>query len=224
MCGRYSLVTNPEVLIENYELDIQETLNVSYNITPTQDAYVLTNSFPTKLIQMKWGLLPSWSKQGNLTGTMINARSEAIFTKPSFRIPIRRQRCLVPADSFYEWRKEGKKKIPYRIMPNDEELLTFAGIWDQWKSHKGVINTFSIITCQANLDVSDIHDRMPLIFYNRSDQKKWLKDIKLSEIEQLMVVPLSGMLKKYRISEAMNSPSFNQATIHDQVKEPPRLF
>ena len=226
MCGRFSIAPKkqriPEDLLKKppFQLDI----DFSYNVAPTQLAPVITNSTPDSISQLHWGLVPAWSKDGKLNGKMINARAEGIFTKPSFRMPIRKNRCLVLADSFYEWRKEGKRKKPYRILPQNEELMTFAGIWEEWIQGTKNIKTFSIITCAANRDVADLHDRMPVILNTQEQREAWLSELSIEQIEILLEPPAAGYLKMYRISELMNSPSYNTADIHEAVYDPPTLF
>ena len=173
MCGRYSFSTTRELIAEELEVESPLQLELNFNIAPTHLAYVITNQNSNALDQLNWGLIPSWSKDGKLTGKLINARIEGISTKPSFRMAIRKRRCLVIADSFYEWRKEGRNKIPYRIRPNSEKLLALAGIWEEWHGEHGKkIRTFSILTTDANEDVKNIHNRMPLFFPTREAQKK----------------------------------------------------
>ncbi|NNE28034.1 MAG: SOS response-associated peptidase [Saprospiraceae bacterium] len=224
MCGRFSFSTSREKIQEEFGVRAPKQLEISFNIAPTQQAYVITNKDPESLARMNWGLVPPWSKEGRLTGKMINARSEGIFTKPSFRIPIRKKRCLVPGDSFYEWVKEGKKKKPFRIFPKSGSLFAFAGIWEYWSDEKTEIFSFSILTCDANKEVSAVHDRMPLFFEDEESRKNWLSDIPLPEIEKLLKMPADGILDMYRVTDKANSPSYNESAIHKEVYDPPTLF
>jgi len=223
MCGRYSLSTKSKIIQEEFSIEVPFQLEISFNIAPTQLAYVITNQKPNVIQQMQWGLIPSWSSSTKLSGQMINARSESIFEKPSFKEAILQRRCLIPADSFYEWKKEGNSKKPYRILPIDGSLMCFAGIWETWKDDNNEIQTFSIITCPANVDVDTLHNRMPVILY-QNDRQRWLQNIDVQEIQDLMKTPLPGKLKMYRITAKANSPGFNQASIHQEVKENPTLF
>ena len=155
MCGRYSLVTTKEQLQEQLGPDIQMPLELplNYNVAPTQASLVLTNYDPGRLQAYRWGLVPHWSKDTKSGARLINARRESIATKPSFRIPVRKRRCLVVADSFYEWRKEADQKLPYRIALEDGKLLLFAGIWDVWRDANEEWRTFSIITTDPNREM-----------------------------------------------------------------------
>ena len=129
MCGRYSFSVSAERIKQQFpELETGENLRLSYNIAPTQHAYVIANNDPKKLQYLTWGLIPHWSRDGKNSGKLINARREGISGKPSFRIPIRSRRCIVLADSFYEWRKIGKNKVPYRIFLKNGALLEMAGV------------------------------------------------------------------------------------------------
>lgn len=225
MCGRFSLATSKEKLQQQLPfVEATETLRVSYNIAPTQHAYAVTNEQPERLQYITWGLVPHWSKDGKKTGRLINARLEGIETKPSFRIPVRKRRCLVPADSFYEWRREGTQKIPYRIFLKSGDLMIFAGIWDVWYSGDYGLKTFSIVTSDANEEVSHIHNRMPLILTSLEAQKKWLEADDLDEILSLMETPADGILNKYRVSDQVNSVVNNAPELHYEVPEPPTLF
>ena len=225
MCGRFSLATSKEKLQQQLPfVEIAEPLRVSYNIAPTQHAYVVTNDQPSRLQYITWGLVPHWSNDGKNTGRLINARREGIETKPSFRIPIRKRRCLVPADSFYEWKREGAKKIPYRILMKDGSLLLLAGVWDVWYNGDYGLKTFSIITTPPNFEVAGIHSRMPVIFHTAEQQRTWLEASDLSEILGMLQTPPDGLLEMFRVSELVNSVGNNSPDLHYEVPEPPTLF
>lgn len=225
MCGRFSLATSKEKLQQQLPfVEVTDPVRVSYNIAPTQHAYVVTNDLPERLQYITWGLVPHWSNDGKNTGRLINARREGIETKPSFRIPVRKRRCLVPADSFYEWRREGAKKIPYRIFLKSGGLMMFAGVWDIWYNGDYGLKTFSIITTDANEEISAIHNRMPVILTGIEAQKSWLEADELDDILELLFTPPDGMLKMYRVSELVNSVANNSPELQDEVTEPPTLF
>lgn len=225
MCGRFSLATSKEKLQQELSfIETAETLRVSYNIAPTQHAYVVTNDQPERLQYITWGLVPHWSKNGKNNGRLINARREGIETKPSFRIPIRKRRCLVPADSFYEWRREGTRKIPYRIFLEDAHLLLFAGVWDIWYNKDYGVKTFSIITAPPNEEMSGIHNRMPVFLQSKEQQMAWLHSDDLGETLSLLQTPPDGTLNMYRVSELVNSVGNNSPDLHYEIPEPPTLF
>jgi putative SOS response-associated peptidase YedK len=225
MCGRFSLVTTKEKLQQQLPfVEVPDTMHISYNIAPTQDAYVVTDEDPSHLQQLAWGLVPYWSDDGKNAGRLINARREGIETKPSFKMPIRKRRCLVPADSFYEWRKEGRNRVPYRILLKDDNLMVFAGVWDEWRKDGHVFRSFSIITTDANGDMADLHDRMPLLLTTPGQQRRWLELEDLDEVLTLLQTPLDGSIKKYRVSEKVNSVANDSPMLHTEVLEPPTLF
>ncbi len=125
---------------------------------------------------MQWGLVPKWAKEPNIGYKMINARSEGIFEKPSWRGPIKYQRCLVPANGFYEWRREasGRVKTPYFIHPKDQGLFAFAGIYEIWHDPQGnELWSYAIITTTPNAEMTSVHDRMPVILHP-DDWELWL--------------------------------------------------
>jgi len=224
MCGRYSFVTAKQKVEEQLQVHLNHELQTSYNIAPTHFAPVIINDTNQPLRYFNWGLIPHWSRDGKLSGKLINARKEGIASKPSFRMPIRKKRCLVPADSFYEWRPYGKKKVPYRIHLKDDSLMMMAGIWDEWKLGDELVRSFSIITTTPNNDMQLIHNRMPVIFLEKEKQEKWLSDISLDETLELMQTPADNSLHIYRVSEMVNSVKSNSPHLHEEVLEPPTLF
>ena len=126
MCGRFSLVTSPEKLKQQFgDIETGHNLKLSFNVAPTQHSYVITNEHPSRLDYCRWGLVPHWAKDSKNAAKLINARMEGIASKPSFRVPIRKRRCIVVADSFYEWRQEGKQKVPFRIY----RLMAACWLW-----------------------------------------------------------------------------------------------
>ncbi|MDX1941385.1 MAG: SOS response-associated peptidase [Saprospiraceae bacterium] len=225
MCGRFSFSTSKEKLQQQFgEIETGSNLRINFNVAPTQHSYVVTNDSPNRLQYITWGLIPHWSNDGKNTGKLINARMEGIATKPSFRLPIRKRRCWVIADSFYEWRKDGNQKIPYRIMLKNGELLVMAGIWDVWYKGDYAIKSFSIITAPPNKEMSPFHDRMPIIFTDKTQQQRWLEDIDVDEVLTLMNTPKDDILNIYRVSEKVNSVINNSSELHEPVPETPKLF
>lgn len=225
MCGRFSLATTKEKLQQQLQLlEMEDELLVSYNIAPTQLAYVVTNENPGRLETLNWGLVPRWSPDGKNGGKLINARREDIAEKPSFREPIRRHRCLVPADSFYEWRREGKRKLPYRILLKNGDLMVFAGIWDTWQKGEVKLKTFSIITTEANAEMADLHNRMPVLLTTREEQRSWLASEDLEEVLGFLRTPEEGIIYRYRVTDQLNTFANNYPQLHLEIKEPPTLF
>jgi putative SOS response-associated peptidase YedK len=225
MCGRFSFVTSPEKLRQQLgDIETGENLKLSFNIAPTQHAYVLTNEEPGRLNYYRWGLIPHWAKDSSNASKLINARMEGIGAKPSFRVPVRKRRCLVIADSFYEWRTEGKQKTPFRILPKDDSLLVMAGIWDIWHDGDYAVKTFSIITAPPNAEVAPLHNRMPLLLPTPKAQQRWIADLNVEEVMNMLQPPPDGLLKKYQVSDRVNNVRNNTPDLHEKVGEQGRLF
>lgn len=207
-------------------LDLPEVIHMRFNIAPTQQAYVISGDQPRTLQRMEWGLVPFWSKDGLNQGKLINARSEGIETKPSFREPIHSRRCVVPADSFYEWRRSpGGRKIPYRILLPADRLMFMAGIWDEWRSGKTVKHSFSIITTQPNREMSELHNRMPVLLQDPADVERWLRpELPFDDVLNMMHPPADGTLRMYRVSERLNSAAVEGPELQQEEPEELRLF
>ena len=226
MCGRYSFAPKPKQLDAQLR-DVQRPaeLKISFNIAPTHPAYVIANDKPGVLQMMTWGLVPHWSTDGKNSGKLINARAEGIGEKPSFREPVHSRRCLVPADSFYEWRTEpGGRKVPYRILLQNGELMFMAGIWEEWKKGDEVKRTFSVITTTPNREMSDLHNRMPVILADTTAQQSWLSDLPLDAALALLHPAADDSLTIYRVSEKLNKPGYDAADLQEEVGEEWRLF
>lgn len=203
MCGRFSLTSDEQQLNMFFELSGGNAPYVPrYNGAPTQLLPVITSEVPKKLQLFRWGLIPNWAKEVSRV-PLINARSETLEDKPSFKNIFARRRCLVPADGFYEWVHSGKK-LPYRFTLADESLFAFAGIWDSWKSPAGeCINSFAILTTEANEMMEPIHDRMPVIL-QKEHFNSWLAKSNEQELKPLLKPLPSNKMKKYRVPETIN--------------------
>lgn len=212
MCGRFSFAPPIDLIAETFQIaDVPwELYRPRYNIGPGQLLMVITNDGGERRVHLwKWGLIPSWAKDAKLTYSTFNARSETVFDKPMFRGPIRRQRCLVPADGFYEWKKGEKGKQPMRIVLQNQPIFAFAGIYDVWlDAEKQPIPTVSIMTTMPNELMADIHDRMPVILPSEAEES-WL-DPAIQEREaiapllvpypanRMMVFPVSSLVNNVR--------------------------
>jgi putative SOS response-associated peptidase YedK len=180
MCGRYTL-TSQDGLVDDFEaaLDPIVPTNVwwkpRFNVAPTQDAPVVRLRDGVRTIEMmRWGLVPFWGgRAGAKPPLMINARLETLETKATFRDALERRRCLVPADGFFEWQKQGKHKTPMWIHIDDHRTFAFAGLWAKAKTDAGELHSYTIITGPPNPLVAPIHDRMPVIL-DRSAWAAWL--------------------------------------------------
>lgn len=178
MCCRYNLKTNPREFADFFDLPLFRDLpEASFNVAPTETMPVITSVAGQRVATNKrWGLLPAWAKEIKFGVRTINARSETIDEKPAFRSAFKRQRCLVPASGYFEWKKiDAKNKQPYNIVMKDRSLFAMAGLWESWKNpvDQRVIESFTIITVDSNLLTSNVHDRMPAILH-RDEFDIWL--------------------------------------------------
>ena len=171
MCGRYTLVKKAEDIAKRFKVDVGPAYKPRFNAAPTQLLPVITTDSPEGLSWFYWGLIPSWSKDKSISTKLINARAETISEKASFRTALQKRRCIIPADGFYEWKPVSKKgKVPYRITLLNEELFSFAGLWEEYEDDEGdTVHTFTIITTQANSTLQNIHERMPVILKKEAE-------------------------------------------------------
>ncbi len=212
MCGRYSFAVVDELIEERFGVRVRTAIyKARYNCAPGQDLAVISNEDPSELRLYHWGLIPFWAKEKSIGYKLINARSESI-TEKSYKNAFRSRRCLVPADSFFEWKKHPAKE-PYRILMKDEAPFSMAGIWDKWTSPEGeIIHSFSIMTTSPNELLSQVHDRMPVIL-DKSDEKRWLSPLPESELMDMLKPYPAEKMKAYKISQLVNSPKNDSAEI-----------
>jgi putative SOS response-associated peptidase YedK len=210
MCGRYRLSRRKQ-LVEEYFGTVSEDddWNPRYNIAPSQPVVTIRKDAREpvrKLSTMRWGLVPSWAKDPGIGYKTINARSETVTTTASFREPFKSQRCLIPADGFYEWKREGKTKQPYCFEVNDGELFAFAGLWDRWTSPQGeTIESCTILTTTPNSFLAEIHDRMPVIL-RRENYDLWLDpDFRKMTLVSGMLSPFdAALMRRYAVGSRVN--------------------
>ena len=180
MCGRYTLRTPANVLVKQFNLPGLVELPERYNIAPTQSVLGIraaseeSAKLPCEAAMFRWGLVPFWAKDPTVGNRMINARAETVASKPAYRAAFKRRRCLVPADGFFEWQKQGKTKQPFYMHMDDGQPFAFAGLWERWgKEDDESIESCTVITTQPSPLLADIHDRMPVIL-EPSDYEIWL--------------------------------------------------
>lgn len=215
MCGRYTIIAKAEEIEKRFNVEVPELYTPSYNAAPTQILPVITNQRPEGLSFFKWGLIPSWAKDTSIGPKLINARSETISEKVSFKNALVHHRCLIIADGFYEWKRStNKSKIPYRIFLNTKKLFAFAGLWEEYKDeNQNLVHTFTIITTKANKVISNIHERMPVIL-DQDSEKLWLSS-EPSTAEQLeLLKPYSGQKMEFHtVSHLVNAVSNNNVQL-----------
>ena len=181
MCGRFTLRTPLSVLARQFRFELDEAIAATarYNIAPTQDVLAVRSNEVGRreLVALHWGLIPPWSKDAKLAYSTINARADTIGTKPAFKTAFLKRRCLILADGYYEWRREGKAKLPVLYEVNGGEPFAFAGIWESWRGPPGAsgasLESCTIITTGANELAAEVHDRMPVIL-GENEYDRWL--------------------------------------------------
>ncbi len=208
MCGRYTLSTPIDVVRDLFDLTEAPELRPRFNIAPTQEAPVVRVQAGARGLDLvKWGLVPYWAKDPS--SGPINARSETVAEKPSFRAAFKKRRCLVVADGFYEWQKvAGSGKQPFYFQLPDSRPFAFAGLWERWAKGDEPLETFTILTKEANQIVGEIHPRMPVIL-GREAYAPWL-DPELQDggmLSGLLEIGPMDELTRYPVSTYVNSPA-----------------
>lgn len=214
MCGRFTLRASASVLAEQFAAIADITLVPRFNVAPTQPIAVVrarpdSSPLQRELAIVRWGLIPSWAKDAGIGGRMINARSETVAAKPAFRAAFRRQRCLIPADGFFEWRRQGKSKQPYFIQMAGEQPFAMAGLWESWNGPDGnEIESCTILTTLPNELMQVIHDRMPVILPSETCGE-WLDPAQADPepLKRLLVPFDAGQMKARPVSSYVNRPS-----------------
>jgi putative SOS response-associated peptidase YedK len=212
MCGRFTLFEADKVLSKEFGVSGVPPLSPRYNIAPSQPIAAVRTPHTgggRELALLRWGLIPSWSKDPAIGNRLINARAETVQEKPSFRNAFRRHRCLIPANGFYEWQRQERGKQPYFVRMRDERIFAFAGLWDRWESpDDGVIETCAILTTAANAVLAPIHGRMPVIL-PQAEYARWL-DPALKDPDSLspLLVPFPPEeMLAIPVSPRVNAPS-----------------
>ncbi len=226
MCGRYTLATIEEHLVQEFDVLQTDIIESRYNIAPTQSAPIvrmMDGDRRRQLDTMRWGLIPHWAKDSTIGNRMINARSESVDSKPSFRKPFRSQRCLIPCTGFYEWKKvEGgtpsrPKKQPYYIRRQDERVFAFAGLWDRWHGPEGeAIESYAILTTEPNDLLRPLHNRMPVIIAP-NDYDLWLAT-NIQDVDSLkpLFQPYAGdEFAAYTVGTQVNNPANDHPSCMD---------
>jgi putative SOS response-associated peptidase YedK len=208
MCGRFTLNLSPDQLAVAFGIPAS-SITPRYNIAPSQQIAVIRNfSGERHLGYIRWGLVPSWADDISIGYKLINARSETVFEKNSFKRAIRTRRCLVPASGFIEWKHSGNEKTPFYITMTNNNPMAFAGIWEQWKApDHSVLETCAILTTAANHLMESIHDRMPVILHPQ-EYSLWL-DREVSEpesLKQLFKPYPAEVMQACQVSSLVNNP------------------
>ncbi|MGH3434228.1 MAG: SOS response-associated peptidase [Thermocrispum sp.] len=255
MCGRYAATKDPATLVKEFDAaDNTEDLAppVDHNVAPTKNVVTVVQRHPRdadgvvqedepaqrQLRVMRWGLIPFWAKDRSIGAKMINTRAETASTKPAFRKALKRHRCLLPADGWYEWQRRGGpkgSKQPFFMTPRDGSSLAFAGIWETWRDPKAdddapPVVSCSVLTTDAVGPLADIHDRMPLVLPSHAWQR-WL-DPDLDEVGGMLEPPsldLVHTLELRPVSDRVNNVRNNGPELLDRIEpaqelDEPALF
>lgn len=227
MCGHIILFSAPHVLAEKFFLDEVPVLSPRYNIAPASDiAGVVPNPRSVgRLVKMfRWGLVPPWSKGSEVGVKMINARSETVLEKPSFREAFLARRCLVPVDGFFEWQKRENGKQPFLFRRKDQTVFALAGLWEKWQDDQGQpLETCTILTTTANSTMRPIHHRMPVVL-PEAGWKDWL-DLpgdKADHLLKLLRPSSPDILLAHPVTRKVNKPAFDQPECLEPVWDDPQ--
>ena len=217
MCGRFSVNIDYEELKARYPNHKVAPVKPFFNFAPTMQLPVIIND---GVINMKWGLIPSWAKDNSFASKMINARSETLLEKPSFKNLVDTNRCVIISNGFYEW--DTKTKSPYFIYSTNNKIMAFGGLYSSWINQSNeTIYTFTIITTEPNNTLSKIHHRMPLIL-NEGDDIKWINNSNNYEsVKDLIKSFEDHKIDMYEISTLVNSVKNDNSEIQSRVN---RLF
>jgi len=230
MCGRFTVAVPREDLFDEFGLtEAPFDIHPRYNVAPTQIAPVLLrgDEGAFRLAGFRWGLVPFWAAGPEVGQRMINARAETMAEKPAFSAAFRERRCLVPADGWYEWLKDGKSRTPMWIHLRSRRPFAFAGLWERWGPRKDPLRTFTIVTTAAAPSIRQIHDRMPLVL-DRAARDRWLDPAAdPGELLQLARPYPGDDLEAWAVSKLVNSPAndvpdciFPVATSPDRANDP----
>ncbi|HZS65132.1 MAG TPA: SOS response-associated peptidase [Xanthobacteraceae bacterium] len=222
MCGRYTLISAPEAIRALFRYREQPNFPPRYNVAPTQPiAIVRLAARERQFALVRWGLLPSWIKDPRAFSLLINARGESVQDKPAFRAAMRRRRCLIPADGFYEWKRAGMSKQPYYIHRSDGSPLAFAGLWETWTGPNGEeLETAAIVTTAANRQLAALHGRMPVILEPDAFDL-WLDCDRVdAKTASALIAPApDGSLEMYPVSTAVNRVANDAPPLIDPIAE-----
>ena len=220
MCGRYTQHHSTDQVVMRFSVD-ESLADVSerYNVAPTQSAPIVYQKDDKRVLaSFRWGLIPSWAKDTTIGSKLLNARAETVAEKPSFRNALKRRRCLVPADGYYEWQQEGKQKRPILFQRVDHDLFAFAGLWEEWKGPDGIeMRTFTVITTTPNELAARTHDRMPAILC-RDDEAVWLNQNPdasdaVTELLSLLRPYPQKLMEALPVSTRVNSVAFDDPAL-----------
>lgn len=225
MCGRYYRRSDKQRIADAFRVGVPPSFDIlpSYNVAPQSFQPVIRLNGDTgerEFVQMRWGLVPFWSRDAKIAYSTINAKCETCATSPAFREALKRRRCLVPADGFYEWQKlDAKDKQPYAIGLKDGAPLAFAGLWERWtdKATNQPLETYTIITTEPNELTAAVHDRMPVILAPR-DYERWMAPGEPAQLPVDFLRPFDAdMMTMWKVGKDVGSVKNNTADLLNQA-------
>jgi putative SOS response-associated peptidase YedK len=220
MCGRYAVTLPPDAMATLFGSADRPNLPPRWNVAPTQSAPMVAigKAGDRRIISARWGLRPAWMAKDLPTGPLFNARSETVADKPSFAKAFARKRCLIPADGFYEWQRNGKMRTPYFVARSDKQPVAFAGIWEAAPDGQGgTLLSMAMITCAADASFVPIHDRFPVVL-QPSNWQTWLAlETPKTQLQDLLVAPSAGYMVPYRVSDHVNKVANDDATCFEAI-------
>jgi putative SOS response-associated peptidase YedK len=222
MCGRFVQISDLREVGKIFQATVEARLQPNYNVAPRQPIAVLMEEGKRKIMEMQWGLIPHWAKDAAIANKLINARSETLAEKPSFRDSFKSRRCLIIADGFYEWQSLGGIKRPYFIFMKDKQPFAMAGVYDRWKDHEGkTVTSCTIVTTEANEFMKPLHHRMPVIIAPK-DYTLWLdpaaKDS--AKLAALLKPWDAKNMEAYEVRAMVNSPVNNTSNCIEPIDIP----
>ncbi len=224
MCGRYTITVTMEELIVRFFVEGAGVPyhRPKYNVAPGQMVLaIVSDGERNRIGELKWGLIPEWAKDERVGSKMLNARAETLAEKPAFRTLIGRKRCLIPADGFYEWRRDGARKQPLRIRLKGGGLFGMAGLYDTWLAPDGrKVSSCTVITTEPNALVAGIHDRMPVIL-RREDEALWLdrRERDWSRIRELLRPYPAEEMEAYPVSPLVGNVRHDSPACVEAISE-----
>ncbi|MFB5678780.1 SOS response-associated peptidase [Paenibacillus terreus] len=222
MCGRFTLVADESEVIEGFSVErVDYEYKPRYNVAPTQTIAAISHRNGGRVLEgYRWGLIPFWAQDMKSGYTMFNARAETLQSKRAFRDLLSSNRIVIPADGFYEWKKEGKDKQPFRFQLESKRVYGFAGLFDQWENPEDgeIIRSCTIITTTPNELVKDIHDRMPVIL-DVEAVSVWLDpEVRDKKIVQELLVPLPAkQMICYPVSKLVGNVKNSDASLIEEI-------
>jgi len=231
MCGRSSITKTEKELEKRFDAtfysDELERYNPlpNFNVAPSHFLPVIKNDEQKHFRPVRWGLIPSWAKDSKMSFKMINARIETVLEKNAYKNAIQKRRCIIPADGFYEWKREGQSKQAFRIVRQDQSIYSYAGIWESWINKKGEnILSFSILTRDAHPSIKEIHDRMPVIL-KPNEESIWLSnDIPANQVIDMVYDSPEEEFMAYEVSDKVNNVRNNDKTLIEKSAIQGNLF